>query len=67
MVLFSAVILILREDLVWLLPFNMLVASLFVFLFSTLGQTLDKKLLLLGFNLHKWMLRHGLIEELDFD
>ncbi|MDG6996342.1 MAG: hypothetical protein JRN52_10505 [Nitrososphaerota archaeon] len=62
-ILSSGAFLALRYDFVSLLVANMVVACMAIFLFSVIGQTLDKKLILLTFRCYKFLLKHGLLEE----
>jgi hypothetical protein len=62
-ILSSGAFLVLRFDFVSLLVANMVVGCIAIFLFSVIGRTLDKKLILLTFRYYKLLLKHGLLEE----
>ena len=67
MILSDIPLLLARFDFSSLLVANMVVGCAAVFLFATIGKTLDKKLILLSFRAYKSMLEHGLIEEQYLD
>lgn len=63
LILSNIPLLIARLDASSLLTANIIVGGAAVFLFATIGETLDKKLILVSFRVYKSLLEHGLIEE----